>query len=225
MNVSPNTAIFVALAALFGAVAIAGREDLHLPGNQQGYAPAQPIPFSHRLHAGELGLDCLHCHYGARTSKLAGIPPTGLCMNCHASVSSGFDAVLAERAAAEAEGREPEPVVSPAIVALRAAMALDPMGQPVPGAVAKGVPWVAVHELPDFVHFDHSVHVARGLACQTCHGPVQTMDRVRQESDLSMGWCVDCHRSNSAEPRSPATAPQDLTHETQVTTDCNACHV
>ena len=81
---------------------------------------------------------------------------------------------------------------------------------------SRPIPWVRVHDLPDFTWFDHRVHVARAIACETCHGPVQSMERIRQESSLSMGWCIDCHRTNPAEPGGD---PRD-----HVSTDCSVCH-
>jgi len=172
------------------------------------------IHFAHRLHAGELSIDCRYCHFGAWESRHAGIPPASVCMNCHASVSAGFDAQMAERAAAVAESRDPRRVVSPEIAKLYAALGLDEtltqQSAPTP------IPWVRVHDLPDFTWFDHRVHVARAIACETCHGPVQSMERIRQVSSLSMGWCVDCHRASAAEPGGNSAQ--------HVSTDCSACH-
>ncbi len=216
--------VFLVVAAVAGLALVAGTADRRPLNVHTGYAPEQPIPYSHRLHAGELSIDCLYCHFGARTSRHAGIPPTGLCMNCHAQVTSSLDALLAERGIAEAEDREPERVVSAPIQALYDALALDADGQPT-GAEPRSIPWVRVHALPDFVAFDHSVHVARGVACQSCHGPVQSMERVRQETDLGMGWCVDCHRRSPRDPAAlapPGGARLDPPHH--VTTDCVACH-
>lgn len=222
MTLSPNARIFVGAVLAFGVIAIAIRGDVHLPGNDVGHAPAQPLAYSHRLHAGELAIDCLYCHYGARTSRHAGIPPTRLCMNCHGVVTAGFDALAAERQLALAEEREPRPIVSEALAPLYRALALDDQLQPLPGVEPMALPWVRVHDLPDFAFFDHSVHVARDVACQTCHGPVQGMDRVRQFSDLSMGWCLDCHRTNPKEPRGPL--PTVAAGALHVSTDCASCH-
>ena len=214
-----NAKILVLTMLVFGAVVLARTTDVRLPGNHRGYEPVQPIAYSHRLHAGELGIDCLFCHYGAERSRHAGIPPASVCMTCHATVTAGFDAILQERQAAEAEEREPEIVVSNELRKLYDALGLGPDLQPDPEATPTPIPWVRVHNVPDFVYFDHRVHVARGVACETCHGPVQAMERVSQFSSLSMGWCMDCHRD------SPALlgAPADERHE-HVSTDCSACH-
>lgn len=212
----PRSARVLVLATLgLGALAIAQRMELRLPGDHRGFAPEQPIAFSHRLHAGELGIDCRYCHFGAWHGPLAGVPSAQLCFNCHREVSAPRDAVLAEKALAESEGRPPARIVSPEIRKLYDALGLDQelrqAGEPRP------IAWQRVHDMPDFVHFDHSVHVARGLACQSCHGPVQSMERVRQDSSLSMGWCISCHRQSPARP-TPPSGPH-------VTTDCVACHL
>ena len=212
----------VGATVLLGAVVAAGTwRPLNV---DTGYAPEQPLPYSHRLHAGELGIDCLYCHYGARTSRHAGIPPTGLCMNCHTVVTAAFDTLLEERELAAREEREPRRIVSDPIRRLYAGVGLDADGQPLKGG-PDPIAWTRVHNLPDFVAFDHSVHVARGVACETCHGPVRTMERMRQENDLSMGWCLTCHRGQ------PADVPFLLTGEharlpagEHVSTDCSACH-
>lgn len=170
---------------------------LRMPGNQQDYEPAQPIEFSHRLHAGELQVSCLYCHSGAEKSRHAGIPAASTCMNCHQSVTANFGAIRAEDELAKKQGRQPRLIVSPEIQKLYDALALnekrerDPQKQPHP------IAWTKIHNVPDYVYFDHRAHVNKGVACQQCHGPVETMDRVRQQSDLTMGWCVNCHRQNS----------------------------
>jgi hypothetical protein len=221
---SLDARVFLLVGLAFGLTAVVVTADWRTPNLHRGYAPEQPIAYSHRLHAGELGIDCLHCHSGARTSRHAGIPPAGLCMNCHSSVSAGFDTLLEERNRAELESREPERVVSDEIERLYAAVGLDTELQPLPDG-PEPLEWVRVHNLPDFVAFDHSVHVARDVACQTCHGPVQAMERVRQEQDLSMGWCVSCHRENAADP---SLVRRDMTgrlpDDEHVSTDCAACH-
>lgn len=219
-RLSTHTRVFLAVGLVFGLAVVLIGGGWRPPGLNRGYAPEQPIAYSHRLHAGELAIDCLYCHFGARTSRHAGIPPTGLCMNCHTAVSAPFDSVLEERAAAEAEQREPRRIVSPAMARLYAAMGLDEDLQPSADGV-RPLAWVKVHNLPDFVAFDHSVHVARGLACETCHGPVRAMERMRQEFDLSMGWCVTCHRDNAVRPPGTSAAAPTGGH---VSTDCAACH-
>ncbi len=216
--------VFLAIFAICGLLVVAGTSDWRPVGLHQGYAPVQPIDYSHRLHAGELQVDCLYCHHGARTSKHAGIPATSICMNCHTTVSAGFDTTLAERAKALSEGREPKRIVSPEIAKIYAAMGLDEDLEP-NDVGPRPIPWIRVHNLPDFVAFDHSVHVTRGLACAECHGPVQSMERVHQSRDLSMGWCVNCHRSHGVEA-SMGVSPDHvkLDPSQHVSTDCAACH-
>ena len=210
-----NAKILAVFMFLIGAMVLARTTDVRLPGNHQGYEPRQPIAYSHRLHAGELNIDCRYCHYGSEYSRHAGIPSASVCMNCHKAVTAGLDAILTERALAEAEGREPVQIVSPALRELYDAVGLGEDLLPT-GAPGTPIEWVRVHNLPDFVYFDHRVHVARGVACETCHGPVQSMERMRQFSDLSMGWCVECHRSNPAVANGP---PAEHT-----STDCGTCH-
>ncbi|MBI4581608.1 MAG: cytochrome C, partial [Planctomycetes bacterium] len=161
---------FLALTSTLGA--------LRLPGDQQGYAPAQPIAFSHRLHAGELQIDCLYCHFGAEKSRHAGIPAESVCMNCHKIVTAPLGAIRAEDEQARKESRKARPVVSPELRKLYTAMALDDRLQPDPEQTPKPIEWVRVHSVPDFVYFDHRAHVMAGVACQRCHGPVETMERV-----------------------------------------------
>ena len=133
----------------------------------------QPVPYSHRLHAGELGLDCRYCHTGVEESALAGLPTAPTCMNCHNAVKPQSTLLAAVREAADS---------------------------------GEALPWVRVHRLPDHVFFNHAAHVVRGVACDTCHGRVDTMETVRHEQALSMAFCVDCHRAPDASLRDPALA-------------------
>ncbi|MCC6861209.1 MAG: cytochrome c3 family protein [Bryobacterales bacterium] len=190
---------------------------LHLPGNHQDYEPVQPIAYSHRLHAGELQIPCMYCHFGAEKSRHAGIPAAGVCMNCHRYVTAPMGAVRAEDEQAQAEKRKPRTLVSPELQKLYDALALDARMQPNPSRQTHPVAWVKVHNLPDFVYFDHRAHVSAGVQCQTCHGPVETMERVRQVPDLSMGWCVNCHRESN---RTGING-----RKVNASTDCSACHV
>jgi len=140
---------------------------LHLgygPRWYQGYAPIQPIPFSHRIHAGKYHLPCLYCHGSAEYSSFSAVPGLETCMNCHKSVKTD-----------------------------------SPWIKMIKKHYDKNIPikWVKVHVLPDFVSFNHSPHIRAGLQCQTCHGPIQTMDVVYQYAPLNMGWCVDCHRNTN----------------------------
>ena len=215
---SLNAKLLAVLMLLLGAVVLAGTTDVRLPGNNVGYEPVQPIAYSHRLHAGELQIDCQYCHYGAESSRHAGIPPASICMNCHANVTAGFDDVLRERELAERENREPRQIVSPKLRVLYDAVGLDADLQPT-GEPGTPIEWVRVHNVPDFVYFDHRVHVARGLACETCHGPVQSMERIRQFADLSMGWCMDCHRASA-----PTAVTAGEPAQEHASTDCAVCH-
>ena len=210
-----NAKILMLFMLGVGLIVLAQATDVHLPGDNQGYEPEQPIAYSHRLHAGELQVDCQYCHYGAERSRHAGIPSASICMNCHLTVTSSFDAMLQERERAEAEGREPERIISAELRKLYDAVGLDENLEP-SGEPGTPIEWVRVHNIPDFVYFDHRVHVSRGLACESCHGPVGSMERMQQFSSLSMGWCVDCHRRNPSTPGGPA--------RDHASTDCAACH-
>ena len=190
-----------------------------LPGNHQGYAPEQPIAYSHRLHAGELGIDCQYCHTGAATGRHAGIPSADVCMNCHQFVQSSWVSVMAEQNQAKEEGRKPRRIVSPQLRKLYRAFGLNDELQPDDKITPEPIRWKQVHRLPDFTFFDHSVHVHAGLACQKCHGPVETMERVRQFETLSMGWCVNCHREENAKELTGAGG-----RPLHASTSCAACH-
>lgn len=209
--------VALAVAVLLVSVSlIRSLGEVRLPGNDREYRPVQPIAYSHRVHAGEFAIPCLYCHSGAERSRTAGIPPASVCMNCHQSVTASLVAVRDEERRAKDEGRAPRPVVSPQLALLYAAQGLDAELKPVPGAPSQPIRWVRVHGLPDFVAFDHRPHVASGLECQRCHGPIESMDRVRQFSDLTMGWCVGCHREAGAAP--PRGRP------VQPSLDCVTCH-
>jgi hypothetical protein len=135
-----------------------------------GYTPVQPVPYSHKLHAGDLGIDCRYCHNTVERSAQANVPPTETCMNCHSQVKKDSAAL-----------------------------------QPVRDSFETGEPveWVRVHNLPDYVYFDHSVHMAAGVGCESCHGRVDQMIEVSQVQPLTMGWCLDCHRNSSEHIRDP----------------------
>ncbi|MHB9078466.1 MAG: cytochrome c3 family protein [Pirellulaceae bacterium] len=186
-----------------------------MPGNQQGYEPAQPIAFSHHLHAGELGIQCLYCHQGAEKSRTAGIPTAETCMNCHRYVTASLSLMRKEDLAAQAENRKPQPVVSDELRKLFDALAVDETMTPDPQR-QQPIAWVRVHDLPDFVYFDHRAHVHAGVTCQYCHGPVEAMQRVRQDSSLSMGWCVNCHREATRDGVNGQPALASI--------DCVTCH-
>ena len=189
------TIVLVVATALTAGLLATRLGAVRIPGNHQGYEPSQPIAFSHRLHAGELGVQCLYCHAGAERSRHAGIPAASTCMNCHRSVTAPFGAVRAEDERATEERRKPALIVSPELQKLYAAVAIDPQTM-LAAADRRPQPiaWTKVHNVPDFVYFDHRGHVAAGVSCQQCHGAIETMERVRQVETLEMGWCVNCHR-------------------------------
>ena len=137
----------------------------------------QPIPFSHRIHAGIRAIPCQYCHAEARRSETAGVPPIRRCIGCHSKTADNGMALAAVT----------EPWTD---------------DRPLPGEIH----WQRVYTLPDFVRFTHRPHIVAGLACQRCHGPVETMDRVVPVHDINMGFCLDCHRQR------------------QASTDCVTCH-
>lgn len=185
-------------------------------GNRQGYEPEQPIAFSHRLHAGEMAIPCGYCHTAADQSRHAAIPDAGTCLNCHRNVTAASAAVKAEKTAAEAAGRAPRKLVSPELRKLYDALALDDDLRRDPEREPEPIRWTKIHDLPDFVFFSHQAHVSAGVDCARCHGPVETMDRMRQVESLSMGWCVDCHRQ--------ANETGINGRPVQASTDCATCH-
>ena len=170
-----------------------------------GYAPHQPVPYSHAVHAGKLGIDCRYCHTTVETTAFAAVPPTATCMNCHKNIRAD----------------------SPKLAPLRAAH-----------EAGRSLEWMKVHDLPDYVYFDHSVHVNAGVGCAECHGRVDQMDVVVQQAELSMGWCLDCHRDPAIRlrPRDKVTQMdwegnrRELgerlmkEHDIQTSTDCSTCH-
>lgn len=126
-----------------------------------GYQPIQPVPFSHAVHAGQLGMDCRYCHTGVEKSWFSNIPAASTCMNCHTQVLKD-----------------------------------DPRLAPVRESAATGRPieWIQIHKLPEFVYFNHSVHVNRGISCVECHGRIDQMDEVYHAKPFSMSFCLECHR-------------------------------
>ncbi len=172
-----------------------------------GYMPRQPIPYSHRLHVGQLGLDCRYCHASVEVSPVANIPPSQVCMNCHKLIQ-----------------RE-----SPKLEPLR-----ESLGTGMP------IPWIRVHNLPDYAYFDHRPHLRAGVGCVECHGRVDQMEEVVQVEPLSMSWCLDCHRNPAPHLRPPEEItnlrwipPEDQPEIAQrlieelalhPPTDCTGCH-
>lgn len=212
LTVILGVAVFLSMSVFFTSFMV----NVRLPDNHQGYEPVQPIAYSHLLHAGELGISCLHCHTGAERGRTAGIPSTNVCMNCHAQITAPFLAVRAEDERAAKEIRSPRRIISPELRKLYETAGLNEELKPDPGKVPSGVEWVRVHSLPSFVYFNHSAHVKAGVSCQTCHGNVETMERVRQVSSLSMGSCVNCHRDSGL----TGNDGRNIT----ASTDCVACH-
>jgi len=221
---SMNHWIFGLCSLVLGLAAVLFTSEVRLPGDNQGYAPVQPIAFSHRLHAGELKMECQYCHFGARSSRNAGVPPASICMNCHRIVTAAFDSVLEERELAESQGRDPHPIVSSELRKLYDALGLGDDLKPRSDLEPHPIQWVRVHNLPDFVYFDHRVHIAADVACETCHGPVRSMDRMRQDAPLNMGWCLDCHRSRSVDVHGPEPA-EGQRAKNHVSTNCTTCHL
>ncbi len=172
-----------------------------------GYAPEQPLPYSHALHVGQLGIDCRYCHDTVETEARAAIPPTQTCMNCHAKVRAASDKLELVRESY---------------------------------ATGKPIPWVRVHDLPDYVYFNHAAHLRAGVSCVECHGRVDTMEVVWQTEPLTMGWCLDCHRNPDARIRppdkitqldwkpdgDPAELGRRLREEREINpkVDCSTCH-
>lgn len=191
------TAILFLLAAAYFAYGY-----LSQVGVDQGYQPVQPIHFSHKIHAGDNGIDCKYCHSSARVSKTSGIPSLNVCMNCHKSVYEYTGETTAEYNKEFYDGE---------IKKLYAAAGWDDANQKYTG-VTKPVKWVRIHNLPDFAYFNHSQHVTvAGIECQTCHGPVQEMEIVYQYSPLTMGWCINCHRETDVKVKD--NAYYDKIHE------------
>jgi cytochrome c553 len=155
-------------------------------GVDQGYQPVQPIHFSHKIHAGDNGIDCKYCHSAARVSKSSGIPSLNVCMNCHKSIYEYKGETTPEYSKEFYDGEIQKLYTAAGWSDADQAYTGDPLP----------VKWVRIHNLPDFAYFNHSQHVTvAGVECQTCHGPVETMEEVYQFSPLTMGWCIDCHRT------------------------------
>jgi hypothetical protein len=186
---------FAGFIAVIGIIVVASLLVSVFPSpSNQGYAPVQPIPYSHKKHAGLYKMDCKYCHSDVERSRHAGVPGVGVCMNCHSVVKTD----------------------SPLIQQIQKAYKEN-----------RPVEWVRVHELPEFVYFPHKRHVAKGLACQTCHGPIENMDVVYQYAPLTMGWCMECHRGKST----PANVLEQLPpekrngyHAQVADVNCSTCH-
>ncbi|MDX1389170.1 MAG: cytochrome c3 family protein [Acidobacteriota bacterium] len=172
-----------------------------------GYQPEQPVPFSHALHAGDLGMDCRYCHTTVEKAAFAAVPPTDVCMGCHSTILPNSEKLTAIRESHET-------------------------GLP--------VPWIKVNDLPEYVYFNHSAHVSRGVSCVECHGRVDRMEVVYQHEPLSMSWCLNCHRNPDTRLRpvelvtrldwqpeeDPATLGARIRDANDInpSTDCSVCH-
>lgn len=165
-------------------------------GVDQGYAPIQPIHYSHKIHAGDNKIECKYCHSSARVSKHSGIPSLNVCMNCHKSIYEYQGNPEGPSKEDLANGYTNE-FYTGEIKKLYAAVGWDETNQKYTGE-STPVEWVRIHNLPDFAYFNHSQHVSvAGIECQTCHGPVEEMEIMSQYSPLTMGWCINCHRETN----------------------------
>ncbi|WP_092466835.1 c-type cytochrome [Winogradskyella thalassocola] len=196
-------------------------------GVDQGYEPVQPIHYSHRIHAGDNGIDCKYCHSSARVSKTSGIPSLNVCMNCHKSISEVAPETLAE-------GTDFGVDYNAEIQKLYDAVGWDGTGYT---GDSKPVKWIRIHNLPDFAYFNHSQHVeVGGIECQTCHGPVEEMEIMYQHAPLTMGWCINCHRETNVkvkdneyytkihEELSKKYGVEELTVAQMGGLECGKCH-
>jgi hypothetical protein len=177
--------------------------------SSKGYSPEQPVPFSHAVHAGQLGMDCRYCHTTVEQAAFAAVPPTATCMNCHRFIAPNSNKLI--------------PVVESA-------------------ASGSSIPWIKIHDVPDFVYFNHSAHVTRGVSCVSCHGRIDQMEQVYQAKSLTMAWCLECHRNPDPHLRPPELVTDldwEPTNETEhrafvrrfrkerninPSTDCSTCH-
>ncbi|MDT0605685.1 c-type cytochrome [Croceitalea rosinachiae] len=167
-------------------------------GIDQGYAPVQPIHYSHKVHAGDNKIECKYCHSSARVSKHSGIPSLNVCMNCHKSIYEYQGNPEGPSAEDLANGYTNE-FYTKEIKKLYKAVGWDEENQKYTGET-QPVEWVRIHNLPDFAYFNHSQHVEVGkIECQTCHGPVEEMEVMYQYSPLTMGWCINCHRETEVQ--------------------------
>ena len=159
-------------------------------GVDQGYMPVQPIHYSHKIHAGANQIECQYCHSSARISKHSGIPSLNVCMNCHENIAD-------YNGEEDLEKGYTKDFYTNEIKKLYKAVGWDEETQSYTGDT-EPVKWVRIHNLPDFVYFNHSQHVSvAGIDCQKCHGPVEEMEILYQYSPLTMGWCIDCHRESN----------------------------
>lgn len=186
-NKSYITLITLVLFVVGGFFIVKGAIGL---GRSQAYQPVQPIYYSHKVHAGQNQISCLYCHGGAMEGKHANIPSVNVCMNCHMTINeyTGSAGKLFREDGTEVNGTEE-------IKKIYAASGWDPATKKYANK-GQEIAWTKIHNLPDHVFFSHAQHVNAGkVQCQTCHGEIQKMDEVYQFADLSMGWCINCHRT------------------------------
>lgn len=203
--------IFVVATLTFKTVI----DGLYSIGVQQGYQPKQPIVFSHKIHAGQYEIDCQYCHTSVMKSKQANIPSPNICMNCHIQIKQGTNT---------GEGE---------IAKIYAAVGYDPATSQYTGKT-KPIEWIRIHNLPDLAYFNHAQHAnVAAIECQTCHGPIQEMDVVKQYSLLTMGWCIDCHRKTDVNSKGNAyydklielhNSKQPMKVEDIGGLECSKCH-
>ena len=161
-------------------------------GIDQGYAPIQPIHYSHKIHAGANQIECKYCHSSARVSKHSGIPSLNVCMNCHEYIGD-------YNGEEDLENGYTKEFYTNEIKKLYNAVGWDEDNQVYTGNT-QPVKWIRIHNLPDFVYFNHAQHAqVAQIECQTCHGPVEEMEIMYQYSPLTMGWCIDCHRESNVD--------------------------
>lgn len=184
-------------------------------GRQKDYSPEQPIAFSHKVHAGINQIDCKYCHVGAERGKAAVIPSLSICMNCHYNIQG-------------VNGKDPEypkAVYDKEIAKIYSYIGFDPASNTYVNP-PKPIEWVKIHNLPDHVYLNHSQHVkVAGVECQTCHGQIQEMDKVAQIENLSMGWCVNCHRNTAVNfEGNDFYKPYEVLHEKLKNGEIDAVH-
>jgi mono/diheme cytochrome c family protein len=161
-------------------------------GRQTNYQPEQPIYYSHKVHAGVNQVNCLYCHGGAMEGKHANIPSVNVCMNCHMAINEYKGPELVREDGSKIDG-------TAEIKKLYEYAGWDPALNKYTSQ-GKPIEWIKIHNLPDHVYFNHSQHTkVGGVQCQTCHGPIQEMGEVKQFSNLSMGWCINCHRETNVQ--------------------------
>jgi formate-dependent nitrite reductase cytochrome c552 subunit len=167
----------VVYLVVLGSIATAGVTYYMTPKyTRVGYAPVQPVPFSHAQHVQEVGLDCRYCHSNVDKSYHSNIPTAQTCLNCHNQIKAN------------------SPLLAPVREAYDIAKGVD---------TGKPVPWVWIHKTPDYAFFNHAIHVNRGVSCVECHGKVNEMDVVAHTQPLSMGFCIECHRDPASRLRDP----------------------